>query len=385
MNGCISMATLQCEVVDCRMIQLELEYCQFAAQQVKLLAEYCFAETVELLDGAFYINWEHNNRRIKEDQLYKKIQNSCGFDFTGYVFSNVVYNAKTFKSYQQRLFFDTTTPWEALEVPIDYKEAFRQHFENVTSADACKEALVKIFNENGRKKMALWHQWDVCGGFYQSPYTNFPDRYHGRYRLRVSLACLGSNAIPFSEKLSAFATGIAAQFPNISARVALSPIGIPSPCSGHMEYFGGRIEGDKPHKEAGYWDIEWEPYYYLQGAEWFNILSPLQQTHVPDILQRVKSYPDIFAEVLPNGHISVQSRKTIVDTDVTDLLQMKLLLYNALYPGVSVIKLEHLFDRKLYRFMTKPRHRWEYVPMIAEEIEITKDSVLFRHKNNCTV
>lgn len=385
MRDYISMASLYNEVIDCRMIQLELEFYKLTRSQLKNLAEYCYLEIKKLVDDIFYIHWEWEDKHIASESLYKKICTSDGcpdFGFEGYVLGDTVYNEKTFRKHEQKLFFDTNASREGMCVSADYIEVFKRYFSDVETPEQYKSALSSIFNESGRKKTALWRCCDISGLFYTCPYTNYPNSYRGEYDLKVALPCLGDNAVSFSEKLVEILVGIASCFSNVSGRITLSPLQRPGRCSGHMKYFGAQIiPKDTSHRKEGYFDIEWNPYYYVCGAEWFNIISPLQLTHIPNIVKDTAALSDVFVQATSNGNVIVRSNKDILKTDIADFKKVKSVLYNALYPGYSKIRLSDLLNFKSFYSMTKPRIEWEYIPIFTDEIEVDDMYVIFKHIN----
>ena len=133
-----SMATLQSEMVDCRMLHLELEFYELTHQQLKWLAQLCFDGTRELTDKAFYLDWNWSDRRINAETIPEQIhktKSACDFSFEGDAFSDVVYNSRTYKQYDRRLRYDISTPWKVQSVPVDYPEAYTELFSRNDSAE----------------------------------------------------------------------------------------------------------------------------------------------------------------------------------------------------------------------------------------------------------
>lgn len=82
MNSWISMATTFQEMVDCRMVQLELEFHQVARKQLVELAQLCANESSRLLSEKCYCQWKYNGRRKSFSALLKRIESSnASFDF----------------------------------------------------------------------------------------------------------------------------------------------------------------------------------------------------------------------------------------------------------------------------------------------------------------
>lgn len=381
MNGYKSMATCTYEIVDCRMLQLELEFHLLDQKQLKKLATACANEIQRLTGESFYLNWTFGTRRIRADKLLEKIEcadNWVDFTFEGDVISDIVYNAKTFKQYDRWLLYDDPRTGYTREKPQDYFDIFREYIPGQMSPDTLKARLLQLFNKNGLAKKAFWCGHDISGMLFSVPYWNRKDLYHGKFDFKVAAACLGSNILNISNAARAFLRNIASEVPNVSGRVALSPISSPSPCSGHMLYFGGHVPA--PDKPPDLIDTEWTKYYYLQGAEWFNLLSPLQANRLPDLLENAAQFREtVCVEPLSGGSIIVRAKNDVLHTDISDLLPIKKLLYDVLYPGKSEIMLEHLYSLPGYGFMAKPRYQWEYVPMLDDEILIQNDRVVFKN------
>ena len=388
MGNYTSMVERFSDIVDCRMIQIELEFSRLTQLQLSALAEFCFHRIYAIVKDEFVTAWDWGSRRVKPEKLYDKIRASTEhimFDFEGYVISNVIYDAKSMRSFDRMLLMRTDIPWST-NYSIDYPDVFWRYFSGVTTPEACKEALLRIFNERGRKMLSLWRAPDVQGIFFSSQHWNNRCLYHGKLQFHIALGCLGSDAGLFSEVLTDLLRQAAGDCPNISGRVTLSPIPWPDKsCCSHMRYFS-RLIKDGSHAAAGFAErshIEWYPYYYLNGAVWFNVLTPLQLTHIPNIGEMAKNYPEIILEWLPNGSAIVRLKKAITEIDVEDLTVVKKLLYRALWQGKRTLMLQHLFSRDVYiSYGTKPRVEWEYAPIFEEEIQVFGDSILFQHISN---
>ncbi len=377
------------DIVDCRMIQIELEFCQLTQLQLNTLAEFCFRRIYTIVKDDFIVAWDWGSRRVKPEKLYDRIRASTEhimFDFEGYVISNVVYDAKSMRSFDRMLLMRADIP-RPTNYSVDYPDVFWQYFGGVTTPEACKEALLQIFNERGKKMLSLWQGPDVQCIFLSSRHSNKRSLYRGKLQFHIALGCLGSDAGLLSEALTDLLRQAAADCPSISGRVTLSPIPWPDKsCCSHMRYFL-RLIKDGSHIATGFAErshIEWYPYYYLNGAEWFNVLTPLQLTHIPNIREMAKNYPEIILEWLPNGSAIVRLKKPITEIDIEDFTEVKKLLYRALWQGERTLMLQHVFSHDVDNIccLTKPRVEWEYAPIFDEEIQVLQDRIIFQHVCN---
>ena len=146
-----------------------------------------------------------------------------------------------------------------------------------------------------------------------------------------------------------------------------------------MIYFGGSPTQQMHNLPDGYTTNEWYRYNFLGGAEWYNLVSPSVQIHIPNILDNAINYPELIVSKLPCGSIAVKVRKDIAEIDTHDLFAPKVLLYDALYPGTMHIDPKYILDRKATGLIAKPRKRWEHMPLLENEICITPDRIIFQH------
>lgn len=183
-------------------------------------------------------------------------------------------------------------------------------------------------------------------------------------------------AIHFGE----YAKQIAEEYVNMNARVRLQPIG-----NTHMRYFGGDGKTDGSHTASNCMEQEWYSTYYLPEVEWLNIISPLARTHLPELDQNTPTSEAVLIEELQGGGLLVKSQKAVAQYGINDALELKRLLYSALYPGSSYKSLRDLFqERDLYKqqptnfwFTSYPRSDWAIVPMFEEEIKIVSTYLVF--------
>lgn len=383
MDDWVSMATTFYEPIDCRMVQLEIDFHNASKQQLFELAEHCARSIDNILSEGCFCQWRFGGRHLSYISLLTKISQCTrdfDFSFEADILSNVVYNSKTFRAYDRFIQQESIGHWIDYSVSSDYFKFFDSCFAKLDNPNKYKDAIIRIFNEPGKYKRSMWRQHDASGYFMSYPYVNNTSMYRGTFRLQIALKCLGSTVTSFSEKLIHIVLRSIGILPSISSRISLSPLSAPSACSPHMVYFGGDISKESIPIEVGCLDNEWYPYYYFCGVEWFNLLSPLQASHLSDQVTLNNKNEQMELAAYPNGSILVKLNKPIESMDVDDLVDVKKYLYKALYPGKSMINLNYLLDKTAYGFLAKPRQEWEYIPIFSDEIEIDNQYVVFSIK-----
>lgn len=381
MSDFISTAQLRNEIIDCRKLHLEMEFHHLDRERLRAFAESCVKLVTALTDNIFYLEWEdENSRRTNPVKLLSRFDDPssrCAFIFEGYVYSDIVHDHKSFVQLRKN---ERRRPLAATDYSADYPEVFRQYFHRAKTPDRIKAAILDISRLEGRVKQARWIWKDIQGILFTYPHNKNKSLFFGNFRFEIVLPCMGSDATAFAHKFRDFAVSTAEKMPTISGRVALTPSSSIGDCSPYMHFFGtGLVMKNLP--EDIRFDYEWRKNYYLIGAEWFNVLSGIQAAHIPDLMEKASGFTDVRVEKLENGSVIAQSEADILETDIPQLTSLKKLLYPALYPGCREIMLKNLFDRKYMSVMTKPRAEWERAPIFEDEIEVTDDSVIFRHQN----
>lgn len=236
MNSWISMATTFYEIVDCRMVQLELEFHQVTKSQLVELAQLCATKSSRLFSEKCYCQWNYCGRRKAFPSLLKSMENSnadIDFDFDGDVLSNVVYDRTSFRRYDKRL-QESCGSWRNTDVSQDYFDYFREWVAGVQNCEQYQEAILQILNEPGRKKEALWRLHDISGLFTSCRYRSDKSMFRGQFRLCIALPCLNQDVTGFTNALIDMIREAGVISANVSGRIALSPISSPASCSAQM-------------------------------------------------------------------------------------------------------------------------------------------------------
>lgn len=266
------------------------------------------------------------------------------------------------------------------DVSEDYWAFYRTQAAKIKSGELdWISGILSFFEEPHRVRRTILDPEELLGVATKFPYWANDGLFHGDLWLQVPIYCLGDGLHEMANAFSAFLEHWAGELSNLNGRVAISPFNGVSKWSGYMRYFGSDEEKMAPPPPQGYIPVEWYKYAYLCGAEWFNVVSPLVQTHLPTLWADAQKTEGILANRHSNGNISLKLDQDPETADVEDLRKMKDLLYDGLYPGMGTMMKSHFLDPEWTGMLTKPRMDWERIPIRREEILETEDAIIFRH------
>ena len=374
MRNYTSMASTLSKTVDCRMICLELDYCQLPLSKMQQLVRMCCTDFEKMLEDSFVSAWHWNSRKMNVEKIHQKIyskQSSFVFGCDADVHSSVVYDAKSLNSYDKKLKgISTVSSYYSLDYPNVISPYLNKRY---TNADLQK-IIFDICNRPGMKKQSYWGTHDARALFWNCIHTNNPSKCYGKISFCVALMCLGDDSTYFAHELLGVLKKAGNTFCQVSGRISLSSLQGVASCCAHMHYFseiGCTSQSNNTH--------ELFPYCYVPGVEWCNLLSPLQLKLLPNLLCNPPLRSDIIKENCSCGGIILRLDRPISSVDIDSLIELKKILYNSLYPGSSCIPIKFFMDDSMYSYLTKPRLQWEYLPIFQEELQITEDFIVFKH------
>lgn len=261
-------------------------------------------------------------------------------------------------------------------VPPDYRELFLRLMNDAgRDPDRIRDALLTLFSEEGRVPVMRSSTSDLQGSFACRPYENHPGKRHGRFSLQIPVSCVPGQVEALAQEMKGFLIEIGNEYTNLNAGVTMDAF--PLNYDPNMLYFGNTqsAELDGSHRFAACRPIEWYPTYFLNGAHWFNLISPLAAAHLPELTPGARE--KIKIQALANGPWSVALDTEIRSTDISDLVPVKRLLYPSLSPGGLKISLDLLLNCDTWSPMLKPRMYWERIPLFPEELTVTEQEVVF--------
>lgn len=365
-----SMADELYATTDCRCIYMEVQFQKTALDQVKAAAQILVRYMQNLMDGHMVAKWVLGERSISEAKLLDAVANADHF-FDLYAEGNVitpyVYNKRTLREFEQTLTYDWTIP--RLRQSADYWDYIDQCFAGKFSDYDLKEAIYALFYEEGRIPLGNYNSYDISCQCFTAPYANIPFLGYGHIQITLALGCISEYAQEFANSLSDLMRQLCLSLGDANGRVGVnhSPSGQYS--SSYMRYFGCTIPVS--HTAAcpsNCNHIEWAPYYYLCGIEWANIISASVQKRLPNLSKDAADHPNIIHEELPNGSVFLGLAKPILSVSPVDLLALRDLVDDVLYPGCSIRY--DLSEMRKHNDLYCPRYMWEIVPIREDDIII---------------
>ena len=354
------------EIIDCRYLTLAIEYWDLDAAQAKAMALEGLEFIIGQLGDECISAWEINNHSVNPTTLRQRAEaalgnSACEIHFEAYRKSERVstrQQLRQWNSYLRREASLTIRPNPGWSVDFaDYWNNFI--LPHAKDKYTLKQALVQLFQEPGRYLQGVCWTPDVDGAIF----ADRLDSGSGRILLSASAYALGDALEKTAQHWKDTLIAISEKYRNMNGRVMLQPkvLAYGSP---YMAYFDDGVE-----TAVG-----------LPGVEWANVLSPQMQERLPQTAMHAPSEAGIQCVQLHGGGLLLASRKAVEDYDVTDALQLKKLVKDALCPGpgigyaLPVIMHPVTLDQSNTRF---PRANWAIVPIEENEINIVGSVLRF--------
>lgn len=378
MNNYRSTAAIYPECIDSRRLFMQADYFLLTKEQadsfVCSFMEWCAG----LWQNDFIISWHYYGRKVGFNKLLDAIREdeSCVSSFVGAVASDQIHNQRAVDRFVRQIerYENEVYPSDA---SADYMNFFLAQKAQLESGHiSWTEFISSFFREQGRTCLSPAPFPELEGYVVGRPYLNNSALFHGSVSVMVSLYSAGENAVKIADEMTCFLIEQGEIYQNINGHIGVTPLD----SSAHMCYFGHDVYMDGTHKRAGVEPQEWYPYYYLRAAEWFNIISPLAKNNIPGLAHENTQYPSLKLQTLKNGAVVVRVDALPDQVDVSDLLPVKRLLYDGLYPGMRELSKEVCLDPEYIAPVAKVRMQWECIPILDDEIVVTSNSIVFRHK-----
>ena len=382
MSNYRSTAAIYPQCIDSRRLCMEAVYFLLTKEQATGFARSFLEWCAALWQKDFIITWHADNKKMGLSRLLEAIGQDANYavGLEGTVMCEQIPNPRAFRRFLRDVerYENTAFPSDASS---DYMDFFLSQKEQLESGKiSWKEFILSFFREQGRVCLSAAPVPELQGSIFGNAYRHDSTLYYGSVSVMISVYSAGENVAKLADEMTCFLTSQSKLYRNINGHIGITPLTFPSESSAHMCYFGHSVDMDGSHENIGVEPREWYPYYYLRAAEWFNLISPLAKTNIPSLMEENTQHPTVKVQKLNNGAVIICVDTPPEQVDTGDLLPVKQLLYDGLYPGMRELPKEICLDMRYIAPVAKVRMQWECLPVLDDEIVITSDSVIFRHK-----
>ncbi len=375
-----STAMFKNAIYDSRMLTSSCFFYRLSREDVEALTMDVANWICDLLDGNFVVDWTLDSRRLRSNtnfirKLEQKLQrkeDSWYFSSDGFVRSELITN-------QAQMMWQRKESLNCCNIvgseSADFSKYLQELFSNGCVSDLeFLERIHKLHNEPNRFYINNCRYRDLYCSYGAKQHPLHKNLFNVDFRFHIYRFSLANSINSFSNMLLGYMKKLSEKYINMNGHIMLQPYGA---C--HMSYFGRDSAVNEPIMAYGYTEDEVYNAYYLSSVEWANIVSPLTRTRILSVTPKSET-ESIHIEEIQGGALLVSSKKAISEIDVKDLRPMKILLYDALYPGTNrrhIQQLSHSAKKGL--FGNFPRCRWENVPILEGEINVDNGYLLYRH------
>lgn len=348
-------------IIDCRTLVFDGQYFGLTESEVLGLAAELYSFVERSFGEACVLSWRCREKALKGlDGIAKAhIKDDEIFDISvlGDVKSNLVYDKKSLRVYDRRLMYDPvyTLGLAPGDASADYPAYSQRELEPCKNDTAMlREAVMRIFSEEGRINKNLFSQHDVEGAFFAYHMEEQAELFSGEFKLHISCFSLGDELDNMAAELYKFGQLVALDFTNVNM-----VIGIMQTDSDWDRYFG-TLNTDEADDETGFMMRCRAEFMYLHKVGWANIISPTVSRLLPDESKALFN-------TLENGAVCARLGCTASETTLKALKRLKTELYPALLPAVSEFDLDYPYLRS----------HWENIAVLDDELHVQNDQIIF--------
>lgn len=348
-------------IIDCRTLVFDGQYFGLTESEVLGLAAELYSFVERSFGEACVLSWRCREKALKGlDGIAKAhIKDDEIFDISvlGDVKSDLVYDKKSLRVYDRRLLYDPvyTLGLAPGDASADYPAYSQRELEPCKNDTAMlREAVMRIFSEEGRINKNLFSQHDVEGAFFAYHMEEQAELFSGEFKLHISCFSLGDELDNMAAELYKFGQLVALDFTNVNM-----VIGIMQTDSDWDRYFG-TLNTDEADDETGFIMRCRAEFMYLHKVGWANIISPTVSRLLPDESKALFN-------TLENGAVCARLGCTASETTLKALKRLKTELYPALLPAVSEFDLDYPYLRS----------HWENIAVLDDELHVQNDQIIF--------
>lgn len=348
-------------IIDCRTLVFDGQYFGLTESEVLGLAAELYSFVERSFGEACVLSWRCREKALKGlDGIAKahiKDDEIFNISVLGDVKSDLVYDKKSLRVYDRRLMYDPvyTLGLAPGDASADYPAYSQRELEPCKNDTAMlREAVMRIFSEEGRINKNLFSQHDVEGAFFAYHMEEQAELFSGEFKLHISCFSLGDELDNMAAELYKFGQLVALDFTNVNM-----VIGIMQTDSDWDRYFG-TLNTDEADDETGFMMRCRAEFMYLHKVGWANIISPTVSRLLPDESKALFN-------TLENGAVCARLGCTASETTLKALKRLKSALYPAMLPAVSEFDLDYPYLRS----------HWENIAVLDDELHVQNDQIIF--------
>ena len=348
-------------IIDCRTLVFDGQYFGLTESEMLGLAAELYSFVERSFGEACVLSWRCREKALKGlDGIAKAhIKDDEIFDISvlGDVKSDLVYDKKSLRAYDRRLLYDPvyTLGLAPGDASADYPAYSQRELEPCKNDTAMlREAVMRIFSEEGRINKNLFSQHDVEGAFFAYHMEEQAELFSGEFKLHISCFSLGDELDNMAAELYKFGQLVALDFTNVNM-----VIGIMQTDSDWDRYFG-TLNTDEADDETGFMMRCRAEFMYLHKVGWANIISPT-------VSRLLSDESKALFNTLENGAVCARLGCTASETTLKALKRLKSALYPAMLPAVSEFDLDYPYLRS----------HWENIAVLDDELHVQNDQIIF--------
>ena len=348
-------------IIDCRTLVFDGQYFGLTESEVLGLAAELYSFVERSFGEACVLSWRCREKALKGlDGIAKahiKDDEIFNISVLGDVKSDLVYDKKSLRVYDRRLMYDPvyTLGLAPGDASADYPAYSQRELEPCKNDTVMlREAVMRIFSEEGRINKNLFSQHDVEGAFFAYHMEEQAELFSGEFKLHISCFSLGDELDNMAAELYKFGQLVALDFTNVNM-----VIGIMQTDSDWDRYFG-TLNTDEADDETGFMMRCRAEFMYLHKVGWANIISPTVSRLLPDESKALFN-------TLENGAVCARLGCTASETTLSGLKRLKSALYPAMLPSVSEFDLDYPYLRS----------HWENIAVLDDELHVQNDQIIF--------
>lgn len=361
-------------LIDCRQLIISGHFHDLSDKQALRLQEMFWQAVKNCFEEDCVLKWYFDNRSPRTQRhMFSGWSSYECLEFQCYAKGSIVYDPKSFRAYLRSTDTFVSRPSVIKAWEMDYAEDYLDYYYDLLedlSPDRLKEKIISLFSVPGKRDIRYYNRFDAYGGVIVSrDHLSLSGGCCGSFNIEISSFCLEDRLDEAAEYFVEFLRELALTFRNVNATIGLNSMRYNS---WHDRYFGRIPKHFLGNPQAENFWRDSEPY-YLDGVEWFNLISPVTRELFLNSLSQSSDKVDVSE--LENGALIVKAQSPVSVENIEAYYDMKKLVYKALRPGCSEISIYTI--RKMPEW--GPRSRWELMPVLEDEVTVRFGNIIFSH------